>query len=76
MGRAIALQRIRCMSAAATESDPRPLPPQMPDAAECCGEGCVRCVFDVYDEAQERYQRQLSEWLARHPERSAPKPQD
>ena len=30
----------------------RPMPPE-PD--ECCGSGCTRCVYDLYDDA-------LAEW--------------
>ncbi|MEO5812555.1 MAG: oxidoreductase-like domain-containing protein [Rhodanobacter sp.] len=45
-----------------------PVRPAEPDAADCCGEGCVRCVYDRYDAAVERYQRALSEWQARHPD--------
>jgi hypothetical protein len=45
--------------------DPAPVPPTEPDPADCCGEGCVRCVFDRYDEALERYQRALAAWQAR-----------
>jgi hypothetical protein len=47
--------------------DPPPVPPVEPDAADCCGEGCVRCVYDVYEEALERYQAALVAWRARHP---------
>jgi len=49
-------------------ADPAPRPPPEPDAADCCGEGCVRCVYDVHEEALERYQRALQAWRARHPE--------
>ncbi len=48
-------------------ADPLPLPPTAPDAADCCGEGCVRCVHDVYEEALERYEVALAAWRARHP---------
>ena len=46
--------------------DPPPVRPAEPDAADCCGEGCVRCVYDRYDEALERYQLALAKWQARH----------
>ncbi|MFC5525645.1 oxidoreductase-like domain-containing protein [Rhodanobacter ginsengisoli] len=49
-------------------ADPAPVPPLEPDAADCCGEGCARCVYDVYDEALERYKTALAAWRARHPE--------
>lgn len=47
--------------------DPAPVPPVEPDPADCCGEGCPRCVYDVYDEAMERYQAELARWRARQP---------
>ena len=48
--------------------DPPPVRPSEPDAADCCGEGCVRCVYDVHEEALERYQAALAAWQVRHPE--------
>jgi hypothetical protein len=48
-------------------ADPAPQRPPEPDAADCCGEGCVRCVYDVYEDALERYQSALEAWHARHP---------
>jgi len=50
-------------------TDPMPLCPPEPDAADCCGEGCVRCVFDIHEQALERYRLALTAWQARHPER-------
>jgi len=47
--------------------DPPPRRPSEPDPEECCGEGCVPCVYDRYDEALERYREALSAWRARHP---------
>jgi hypothetical protein len=52
-------------AAAPLPLDPAPVAPAEPDPADCCGEGCVRCVFDRYDEALERYQRALAAWQAR-----------
>ena len=49
-------------------ADPAPSRPPEPDAADCCGEGCVRCVYDIHEEALERYQRALDAWHAGHPE--------
>jgi len=49
--------------------DPRPRPPEEPDPADCCGEGCVRCIYDVHDEAVERYRAALAAWQERHPEK-------
>ena len=47
--------------------DPLPHRPEEPDAADCCGEGCVRCVYDVYEDALERYEAALAAWRTRHP---------
>jgi hypothetical protein len=46
--------------------DPPPLPPEAPDPGDCCGGGCVRCVFDVYEDARERYETALAAWRLRH----------
>lgn len=51
---------------AADIDDPPPLRPAEPEAADCCGEGCARCVFDVYEEALERYEAALAAWRTRH----------
>lgn len=48
--------------------DPPPRRPDEPDAEDCCGEGCVRCVYDIHDEKLERYREALAAWQARHPE--------
>ena len=45
--------------------EPPPVRPATPDAADCCGEGCARCVFDAYDEAVEDYRVALAAWRAR-----------
>lgn len=35
---------------------PPPLPPpEKPEPGDCCGSGCVRCVWDVYYEELEAY---------------------
>ncbi|WP_082545974.1 oxidoreductase-like domain-containing protein [Rhodanobacter sp. Root627] len=49
-------------------SDPPPIPPVAPDPGDCCGEGCVRCVHDVYEASLERYRMLLEAWQARHPD--------
>jgi hypothetical protein len=50
------------------ELDPRPLPPREPELEDCCGTGCVMCVFDVYQIAREQYELALAAWLQRHPD--------
>lgn len=45
--------------------DPEPRKPTEPDPLDCCGSGCVRCIFDVHDEAMERYRDRHAAWLAR-----------
>jgi hypothetical protein len=40
----------------------KPTPPREPSAEECCGKGCMPCVFDVYADALERYKAQLEAW--------------
>jgi hypothetical protein len=49
------------------DPDPRPLPPKEPELEDCCGTGCVNCVFDMYQIALENYEVALAGWLARHP---------
>lgn len=48
-----------------TGNDPEPRKPAEPDPLDCCGSDCVRCIFDVHDEAMERYSDQHAAWLAR-----------
>ena len=55
-------------AAASPETDPPPLAPREPELEDCCGTGCVLCVFDAYQIAQERYEQDLLAWRARHPE--------
>jgi 2'-5' RNA ligase len=45
--------------------DAAPIRPVEPDPADCCGEGCPHCVFDVYDAALERYEAELAARRAR-----------
>jgi hypothetical protein len=46
--------------------DPPPTPPEKPEPADCCGGGCLVCVFDVYETAMERYREALANWQARN----------
>ncbi|XVF62135.1 hypothetical protein PTKIN_Ptkin08bG0192700 [Pterospermum kingtungense] len=39
------------------ESPPPPPPPEKPEPGDCCGSGCVRCVWDVYYEELEAYNK-------------------
>ena len=58
------------------DEDPEPRPPEHPHPGDCCGNGCEPCVFDLYDEALERYRRDLRVWRERNRERrkSLPNP--
>ena len=47
------------------DNDPPPKRPSEPDPADCCGEGCVNCVYDVYEAALARYEKELAAWRAR-----------
>jgi len=47
------------------DDDPRPVPPVRPSLEDCCRGSCDPCVFDLYDEALERYQAALQAWQAR-----------
>jgi len=51
------------------DDDPPPVPPRRPGNDECCGGGCKPCVFDLYEEARERYEAALAAWRGRHPDR-------
>jgi hypothetical protein len=45
--------------------DAEPVPPVEPALEDCCATGCAPCIFDVYEEAMERYRTQLAAWKAR-----------
>ncbi len=46
-------------------SDAKPEPPNPDDYSGCCDSGCSPCVYDLYWEAQARYEIALAEWQAR-----------
>ena len=45
--------------------DPEPALPREPELGECCGSGCAPCVFDLYQEALERYRALHAAWTRR-----------
>ena len=49
----------------AAHDDPMPQPPPRPAADDCCQGGCARCVYDLYEDALERYRADLAAWHAR-----------
>jgi len=51
-----------------SRADPPPVPPEPPLPSDCCGGGCERCVYELYDQALERYQAELTQWRERHPQ--------
>jgi len=54
------------------DDDPPPQPPVKPDLEDCCHSGCTQCVFDLYDEALERYEIALDAWRRRRDARHGP----
>jgi hypothetical protein len=60
------------MPAVPPGTDPPPQPPVEPDPGDCCGEGCVNCVFDVHEAAVARYEQALARWRECNPGRIPP----
>jgi hypothetical protein len=54
------------MSAPARPDDPMPVEPVQPGLDDCCRSGCTPCVFDLYEDAMDRYRAELKKWKARH----------
>jgi len=50
--------------------DPAPVPPVQPDIDDCCRSGCTPCVFDLYEDAMDRYRAALQAWQARQERRT------
>jgi len=48
-----------------SDDDPRPEPPERPANDDCCHCGCDPCIFDLYNEALERWRVELAAWEAR-----------
>jgi len=57
----------------ASDDDRRPTPPKRPDPDECCRSACDPCIFDLHEDAMDRYREQLRAWLARQAD-TAPDP--
>lgn len=53
------------------DPDPPPTRPEKPLPSDCCEGGCDRCVFDLYAEEMQRYERELAAWRARNRDRDA-----
>jgi hypothetical protein len=48
-----------------TDDDPRPEPPERPAPEDCCGSGCDQCVYELYEDALDRYRAKLAAWEQR-----------
>ena len=51
------------------DNDPRPVPPARPSREDCCKGSCDPCIFDVYDDALDRYWSDLQAWEERQARR-------
>ena len=51
------------------DNDPRPVPPVRPGREDCCKGSCDPCVFDLYDDALDRYRSDLQAWEERQARR-------
>lgn len=47
--------------------DAPPVRPVEPDPGDCCGGGCMTCVYDLHEAALEKYELRLAAWRERHP---------
>jgi len=46
-------------------NDVEPVAPTPPEPGDCCGDGCPRCVNDIYAEAMDRYEANRLTWRQR-----------
>ncbi|ATQ76046.1 hypothetical protein CR152_17000 [Massilia violaceinigra] len=58
---------IATVAKAASRQESAPLPPVQPGLEDCCRSGCTPCVFDLYDDAMDRYRIEMAAWQSRHP---------
>jgi hypothetical protein len=45
-----------------------------PALEDCCGNGCTPCIFDIYQDAYDRYEAALEAWRGRQPPAQAAGP--
>jgi hypothetical protein len=62
---AIAWRYFLTMSELSDDDHRPPLPPVRPSQGDCCEGSCDPCVFDLYEQAVERYRADLSAWQER-----------
>jgi hypothetical protein len=48
-----------------SDDDKPPEPPPRPSKDDCCRSACDPCIFDLYEEALERYRAELQAWQER-----------
>jgi hypothetical protein len=53
------------VTGSASDDDPPPEPPVPPEPEDCCGSGCENCVFDLHEQALERYRIAREAWERR-----------
>jgi hypothetical protein len=52
------------MAVEETGDDELPPRPQRPDPSECCKSNCSPCIFEIYDQDLERWERRVAEIIA------------
>jgi len=57
------------MSELPANDDPPPVAPLRPSQDDCCKGSCDPCVFDLYEQALERYRAELQAWQKRGSDR-------